>query len=71
MKLFGIIHTFNPAHGTGTIKPVSGGNDLSFDRNSFATWKIDRPSVGRRVCYQGGLTSQGVPCAMQLQVSHR
>ena len=69
MTLYGIIKSFNPAHGCGSIKPESGGNDLSFDRNSFATWKIDKPEIDRRISYEDGMTGQGVPCAMKLQVA--
>ena len=69
MKLFGIINSFTPAHGTGSIRPETGGNDLSFDRRSFASWKIDTPKVDRRISYEDGLTSQGVPCAIKLQVA--
>ena len=69
MKLYGTIKSFNPAHGSGSITPESGGNDLSFDRSSFATWKIDKPEVDRRISYEDGMTGQGVPCAMKLQVA--
>lgn len=52
MKHFGIIQTFNQARGSGVIKPESGGNDLTFDRNSFASWRVDTPQVQRRVSYE-------------------
>jgi cold shock CspA family protein len=71
MKLFGTIHMFNAEHGSGSIKPDSGGNDLSFDRYSFASWTTAKPRVDRRVSYEDGLTGQGVPCAMKLQVASR
>ena len=71
MKLFGTIRTFNSAHGSGSIRPESGGNDLSFDHDSFVSWKIDKPKVDRRVSYEDGMTIQGVPCAMKLQVAHQ
>jgi CspA family cold shock protein len=65
MKYFGTVKSFDDDRGVGSLKPETGGDDLSFERSAI---KFDRPSVptvGQRLSYDKGMVDSQ-PCAVNL-----
>jgi CspA family cold shock protein len=68
MKFFGTVNSFDIDQGKGSIKPETGGDNLAFERNAFS-WdtKTNPPTVGQRLSYDVGTSSESKPCALNLQ----
>ncbi len=68
MKNFGTVNSFDVDLGKGSIKPETGGDNLSFDRSAFA-WdiKANPPKTGQRLSYDVGTDSDSKPCALNLE----
>ena len=68
MKFFGIVDSFDIDQGKGSIKPETGGENLSFERSAFA-WdiKANPPKAGQRLSYDVGTNSDKKPCALNLE----
>jgi cold shock protein len=68
MKFFGTVNSFDIDQGKGSIKPETGGDNLAFERNAFS-WdtKTTPPTVGQRLSYDVGTSSDSKPCALNLQ----
>jgi CspA family cold shock protein len=68
MKFFGTVNSFDIDQGKGSIKPETGGDNLAFERNAFS-WDIKTtpPTVGQRLSYDVGTSSESKPCALNLQ----
>ena len=67
MKYFGTIKSFDVTQGRGAIKPETGGNDLPFEKSAIQWDKNVDPTVGQRLSYDVGQTSERHPCALNLQ----
>jgi cold shock CspA family protein len=67
MKYFGTVKSFDTAKGLGEIKPETGGEMLGFERSAFS-WENDSvPTVGQRLSYDVGTTTERQPCALNLE----
>ena len=68
MKLFGTVNSFDVDQGRGSIKPETGGDNLSFEKSAFA-WDntATPPKAGQRLSYQIGTNSDKKPCAVHLE----
>jgi len=66
MKYFGTVNSFDTGKGEGEIKPETGGDMLHFARGAFS-WGDAVPTVGQRLSYDVGTTSERQPCALNLQ----
>jgi CspA family cold shock protein len=68
MKFFGTVNSFDIDQGKGLIKPETGGDNLAFERGAFS-WDIKTtpPTVGQRLSYDVGTSSDSKPCALNLQ----
>lgn len=68
MKFFGTVNSFDIDQGKGSIKPETGGENLSFERSAFA-WdiKANPPKAGQRLSYDVGTNSDSKPCALNLE----
>jgi len=67
MKYFGTVKSFDTSKGHGEIKPEAGGNDLPFETSAIQWDKTVAPTVGQRLSYDVGQSSQRQPCALNLQ----
>ena len=68
MKYFGTVNSFDVDKGLGSIKPETGGENLSFERSAFS-WdiKANPPKTGQRLSYDVGTNSDSKPCALNLE----
>ena len=68
MKTFGTIDSFDIDQGKGSIKPETGGDNLSFEKSAFA-WDIKAtpPKAGQRLSYEIGTNSDHKQCAVNLE----
>jgi cold shock CspA family protein len=66
MKYFGTVNSFDSVQGQGEIKPETGGDMLRFERSAFS-WKNSVPTIGQRLSYDVGTSSDRQPCALNLQ----
>jgi len=68
MKYFGTVNSFDIDQGIGSIKPETGGENLTFEKSAFA-WdaKESPPKTGQRLSYDVGTNSDKKPCALNLQ----
>ncbi|WP_395000348.1 cold-shock protein [Sphingomonas sp.] len=68
MKLFGTVNSFDVDQGRGSIKPETGGDNLSFEKSAFS-WdnKAMPPKAGQRLSYEVGTSSDKKPCAVHLE----
>jgi CspA family cold shock protein len=68
MKNFGTLNSFDTDKGVGSIKPETGGENLSFERSAFS-WdiKANPPKTGQRLSYEVGTNSESKPCAVKLE----
>ena len=68
MKYFGTVNSFDIDQGRGSIKPETGGDHLGFESSAFS-WDIKTipPTVGQRLSYDVGTSSDSKPCALNLQ----
>lgn len=68
MKYFGTVNSLDIDQGRGSIKPEAGGDNLRFEKSAFA-WDIKAtpPTVGQRLSYDVGTSSDSKPCALNLQ----
>ena len=68
MKFFGTVNSFDIDKGLGSIKPETGGENLSFERSAFS-WdiKANPPKTGQRLSYDVGTNSERKPCALNLE----
>ena len=68
MKYFGTVDSFDVVHGSGSIKPEIGGDNLKFEKNAFS-WDIKAtpPKTGQRLSYEVGTTSDNKNCARNLE----
>ena len=69
MKYFGTVKSFDTNRGRGEIKQEAGGNDLPFEKSAIQWDKNVAPTVGQRLSYDLGQTSERQPCALNLQTS--
>jgi cold shock CspA family protein len=67
MKYFGTVKSFDTIKGQGEIKQEAGGNDLGFETSAIQWDKNIAPTVGQRLSYDVGQTSDRQPCALNLQ----
>ena len=67
MKYFGTVKSFDSVKGHGEIKQEAGGNDLGFETGAIQWDTKVAPTVGQRLSYDVGLTSDRQPCALNLQ----
>jgi len=67
MKYFGTVKSFDTIKGHGEIKPEVGGNDLGFETSAIQWDKSVAPTVGQRLSYDVGQTSDHKDCALNLQ----
>jgi len=67
MKYFGTVKSFDTIKGQGEIKQEAGGNDLPFEASAIQWNKNVAPTVGQRLSYDVGQTSERVACALNLQ----
>jgi cold shock protein len=67
MKYFGTVKSFDVTQGRGQIKQEAGGNDLGFETSAIQWDKNVAPTVGQRLSYDVGQTSDRQPCALNLQ----
>ena len=67
MKFFGTVNSFDIDQGRGSIKPETGGDNLSFERSALS-WdsKVNPPKTGQRLSYEVGTNSDSKPCALNL-----
>ena len=70
MKYFGTVKSFDMDKGTGSLKPETGGDELTFERSAIS-WDAPKGlTIGQRLSYdKGTLNSQ--PCATNLAPSTR
>jgi CspA family cold shock protein len=68
MKYFGTVNSFDIDQGRGSIKPETGGDNLSFEKSAFS-WDIKAtpPKAGQRLSYEVGTNSDNKPCALNLE----
>ena len=68
MKLFGTVNSFDIDNGRGSIKPETGGENLSFERSAMS-WdsKVTPPKTGQRLSYDVGTNSDSKACALHLE----
>ena len=68
MKYFGTVNSFNVDQGRGSIKPETGGDNLSFEKSAFS-WdiKVTPPKAGQRLSYEVGTNSDHKNCARNLE----
>ena len=68
MKYFGTVNTFDIDKGRGSLKPETGGDNLGFERSAIS-WdsKATPPTVGQRLSYDVGSSSDSKPCALNLE----
>jgi cold shock CspA family protein len=67
MKKFGTVKSIDTIKGQGEIKQEAGGNDLRFETSAIQWDRNVVPTVGQRLSYDVGLTSDRQPCALNLQ----
>ena len=67
MKYFGTVKSFDTAKGLGEIKQEGGGSDLRFEKGAIMWDKNIVPTVGQRLSYNIGISSDRVTCALNLQ----
>jgi cold shock CspA family protein len=67
MKYFGTVKSFDSALGRGEIKQEAGGNDLGFEKAAISWDKNIAPTIGQRLSYDLGTTTDRKPCALNLQ----
>jgi cold shock CspA family protein len=67
MKYFGTVKSFDTQQNLGSIKPETGGDELSFDRKAFSWDGETPPTVGQRLSYDVGTNNERKPCAVNLQ----
>ena len=67
MKYFGTVKSFDSALGRGEIKQKAGGNDLGFEKAAISWDKNIAPTIGQRLSYDLGTTTDRKPCALNLQ----
>ena len=67
MKYFGTVKSFDLSTGHGEIKQEAGGNDLRFEKSAIAWDKNIHPTVGQRLSYDVGTSTDRQPCALNLQ----
>ena len=66
MKFFGTVKSFDTDKGLGSIKPETGGDELSFERSAIKFGMPGVPTVGQRLSYDKGLLDNQ-PCAVNLE----
>jgi cold shock CspA family protein len=66
MKYFGTVKSFDTIKGIGEIKPETGGDMLGFERSAFSWENNNVPTVGQRLSYDVGSTTERQPCALNL-----
>ena len=68
MKYFGTLDSFDINNGRGSIKPETGGDKLVFEKSAFS-WDIKAtpPTVGQRLSYDVGTSSESKPCALNIE----
>ena len=67
MKYFGTVKSFDAVAGHGEIKQEVGGNDLHFETSAIQWDKNVAPTVGQRLSYDVGQSSDRRSCALNLQ----
>jgi len=67
MKYFGTVKSFDSALGRGEIEQEAGGNDLGFEKAAISWDKNIAPTIGQRLSYDLGTTTDRKPCALNLQ----
>ena len=67
MKYFGTVTSFDTTKGMGELKQEAGGNNLGFEKSAIQWDKNVSPTVGQRLSYDVGQTSERQPCAVNLQ----
>ncbi len=67
--LFGTIKNFDETKGMGSIKPENGRNELPFENSAVQWGDATTPKVDRRLSYELGKNSHGVPCAVNLRAA--
>jgi len=67
MKYFGTVKSFDVTQGRGEIKQEVGGNDLPFEKSAIQWDKNVAPTIGQRLSYDVGQTSERQACALNLQ----
>ena len=65
---FVTIVSFDNEEGYGSIKPATGGADLSFERSDIS-WDSERglPVAGNRYSYAVDANRNSQPCAVNIQ----
>jgi len=69
MKLFGRLAAFDQDTGTGSIRPESKGNDVSFEKTGFTWGKADAPRMNTRLSYEMGKSQDGAPIAINMMTT--
>ena len=67
MKLFGTVQSFDTTKGHGEIKPEVGADLIRFEKSAIAWDKNIHPTVGQRLSYDVGTSTDRQPCALNLQ----
>jgi cold shock CspA family protein len=67
MKYFGTVKSFDVTQARGEIKQETGGNDLPFEKSAIQWDQNVDPTIGQRLSYDVGQTSERRPCAINLQ----
>ena len=67
MKYFGTVKSFDTSKGHGEITQEAGGNDLPFEKSAIQWDKNVAPTVGQRLSYDLGQSSDRRTCALNLQ----
>lgn len=67
MKYFGTVKSFDITRGRGQIEQEAGGNDLPFEKSAIAWGNDVAPTLGQRLSYDVGQTSDRQACALNLQ----
>lgn len=65
MKYFGTVKSFDEDKGLGSLKPETGGDELTFERSAISWDSPKTPAIGERLSYDKGVTNNQ-PCAMNL-----
>ena len=66
MKSFGKLAAFDQDAGTGSIRPESKGDNVSFEKGAFTWGKADAPKIDSRLSYEMGKNAAGTPVAINL-----
>ena len=67
MKYFGTVKSFDTIKGHGEIKPEVAGNDIRFETSAIMWDKNVAPTIGQRLSYDVGQSTNREPRALNLQ----